>query len=319
MVGFVIMSYYNPDFETPVPAWVYFVCAGGLFAYQTLDNIDGKQARRTKSSSPLGELFDHVSDAMGVGSMIVTIGASCRVGPVLTLIVFFSVITPFFLYHWEEYFTGELILGEFDGPTESQCFVILLHIANGVFALIGYDFWAKEVAFGYNGKVVYSLGFCFLCLLSSIKLQWRMWRHVLGTLKRPFAEAFSVGVPFLTFFASALVYSAYTPEVLEHHRWDESRLLFFLLTLQFGYLTSRLIVQRVCKESAPIMYPISIPLFIAAVHAFLHRFFGVPHYVDVHVVLKVRRYGGREISRLIFLERFLLDSPLHSVCSSSAS
>ena len=85
LVGFVAMSYYNPDFETPVPAWVYFLCAGGLFAYQTLDNIDGKQARRTKSSSPLGELFDHVSDAMGVGTMITTVGASCRVGPVVTL------------------------------------------------------------------------------------------------------------------------------------------------------------------------------------------------------------------------------------------
>jgi hypothetical protein len=27
--------------------------------YQTLDALDGKQARRTKTSSPLGELFDH--------------------------------------------------------------------------------------------------------------------------------------------------------------------------------------------------------------------------------------------------------------------
>jgi phosphatidylglycerophosphate synthase len=27
--------------------------------YQTLDAIDGKQARRTGTSSPLGELFDH--------------------------------------------------------------------------------------------------------------------------------------------------------------------------------------------------------------------------------------------------------------------
>lgn len=31
----------------------------GLFAYQSLDAIDGKQARRTGASGPLGELFDH--------------------------------------------------------------------------------------------------------------------------------------------------------------------------------------------------------------------------------------------------------------------
>lgn len=34
-------------------------CALGLFAYQTFDAIDGKQARRTGTGSPLGELFDH--------------------------------------------------------------------------------------------------------------------------------------------------------------------------------------------------------------------------------------------------------------------
>lgn len=33
--------------------------SAGLFIYQSLDAIDGKQARRTGSSSPLGEVFDH--------------------------------------------------------------------------------------------------------------------------------------------------------------------------------------------------------------------------------------------------------------------
>lgn len=32
--------------------------------YQTLDNCDGKHAKRTKSGSPLGHLFDHGCDAL---------------------------------------------------------------------------------------------------------------------------------------------------------------------------------------------------------------------------------------------------------------
>jgi ethanolaminephosphotransferase len=32
--------------------------------YQTLDNVDGKQARRTGTSSGLGELFDHGIDSL---------------------------------------------------------------------------------------------------------------------------------------------------------------------------------------------------------------------------------------------------------------
>jgi phosphatidylglycerophosphate synthase len=47
-----------------VPSWVLLLCAIGLFVYQTLDAIDGKQARRTESSTPLGELFDHGCDAI---------------------------------------------------------------------------------------------------------------------------------------------------------------------------------------------------------------------------------------------------------------
>ena len=38
-----------------------------MFLYQSLDAIDGKQARRTNSQSPLGELFDHGCDSVSAG------------------------------------------------------------------------------------------------------------------------------------------------------------------------------------------------------------------------------------------------------------
>ena len=41
------------------PWWVYFLNGAAGLIYLHLDCIDGKQARRTKSSSPLGQLFDH--------------------------------------------------------------------------------------------------------------------------------------------------------------------------------------------------------------------------------------------------------------------
>jgi hypothetical protein len=39
--------------------WAFLWYAASLWTYQALDALDGKQARRTGSSSPLGELFDH--------------------------------------------------------------------------------------------------------------------------------------------------------------------------------------------------------------------------------------------------------------------
>lgn len=41
------------------PWWVFFSGGMAVLIYLHLDCIDGKQARRTKSSSPLGQLFDH--------------------------------------------------------------------------------------------------------------------------------------------------------------------------------------------------------------------------------------------------------------------
>ncbi|GJM90034.1 hypothetical protein PR202_ga06273 [Eleusine coracana subsp. coracana] len=54
-LGFV----YSPHLDTAPPRWVHLAHGLLLFIYQTFDAVDGKQARRTNSSSPLGELFDH--------------------------------------------------------------------------------------------------------------------------------------------------------------------------------------------------------------------------------------------------------------------
>lgn len=53
-----------------------------LFAYQTLDGCDGKQARRTKNSTPLGEIFDHGVDAIAASifmfSFVCSLDKYCR-------------------------------------------------------------------------------------------------------------------------------------------------------------------------------------------------------------------------------------------------
>lgn len=59
-----LLVYYSPDGKQEIPSYALVMAAIGLFIYQTLDACDGKQARRTGNSSPLGELFDHGCDAV---------------------------------------------------------------------------------------------------------------------------------------------------------------------------------------------------------------------------------------------------------------
>jgi phosphatidylglycerophosphate synthase len=70
LIGLIILALnlflYLPQDQTMTkefhPHYAIFT-AITLFIYQTLDAIDGKQARRTGTSSPLGQLFDHGCDA----------------------------------------------------------------------------------------------------------------------------------------------------------------------------------------------------------------------------------------------------------------
>ncbi len=59
LTSFTTTLLLSPNLEGPLPAWACLLSGLCLFLYSTLDAMDGKQARRTKTSSPLGQLFDH--------------------------------------------------------------------------------------------------------------------------------------------------------------------------------------------------------------------------------------------------------------------
>ena len=70
VINFALFTYYDFDFHTtsndfglvrkPIPSWVWLYCGVAQFLSHTLDGADGKQARRTKSTSPLGNIQDSV-------------------------------------------------------------------------------------------------------------------------------------------------------------------------------------------------------------------------------------------------------------------
>lgn len=74
------LLYYTPDLAQPCPPWVYASWAIGLFLYQTFDAIDGSQARRTRQSGPLGELFDHGVDALNTSLEVLIFAAAMQFG-----------------------------------------------------------------------------------------------------------------------------------------------------------------------------------------------------------------------------------------------
>lgn len=96
--------------------WPYSLLFFGacVFIYYTMDNVDGKQARRTHSSSPLGMCMDHGCDVLGVS--FIALGVSQMIGVNNSVIMLFSsqiaVLGTFWASVWSQYHSkGILVLG----------------------------------------------------------------------------------------------------------------------------------------------------------------------------------------------------------------
>lgn len=129
----------NDDFP---PRWIFLWNGISMLAYQTLDNMDGKQARRTKSSSPLGLLFDHGCDAInsifGSANWIIGMALVPQDNLLECWALIFGPFAMFYIATWEEYHTGELIMPIVNGPNEGLLGGALLSFASWLY---GPSFW----------------------------------------------------------------------------------------------------------------------------------------------------------------------------------
>ncbi|KAF7307605.1 hypothetical protein MIND_00555700 [Mycena indigotica] len=147
-LNFATLLYYDPQYLTEkggvvLPSWVYFSLAIGLFAYQSFDAIDGKQARRTGMAGPLGEMFDHGCDAMNTTLEAVLACHALNLGRSWwTVSSQVATLANFYLTTWEEYHTGQLYLGVFSGPVEGILMIVAIFTISGLY---GPAFWDTKI------------------------------------------------------------------------------------------------------------------------------------------------------------------------------
>mmetsp|Transcript_5724 Transcript_5724/g.12465 ORF Transcript_5724/g.12465 Transcript_5724/m.12465 type:complete len:511 (-) Transcript_5724:162-1694(-) len=150
-----------------VPGAIFLFNGCAMLIYQTLDNMDGKQARKTGSSSPLGLLFDHGCDAvntvLGSANWIAAMGmvpgnVSDLLGnddhgniqsksllseifggdAILAALLVLGPMILFYIGTWEQYYTGKLILPQFNGASDGIFLGATLHFVS---FLWGPMFW----------------------------------------------------------------------------------------------------------------------------------------------------------------------------------
>jgi ethanolaminephosphotransferase len=163
-----------------IPRWIFLYNALAMLGYQTLDNMDGKQARRTQSSSPLGLLFDHGCDAInsifgsanwiiGMALVVGVVPSSSSVNNTTSLWqVWALVFGPFAMFYvatWEQYYTGKLILPIINGPNEGLLGGILLSLTS---FLYGSHYWQQ---YDWQDTLEASLGMSVSSIIGDVKLR----------------------------------------------------------------------------------------------------------------------------------------------------
>ena len=251
-----------------------------------MDNVDGKQARRTGTSSGLGELFDH-----GIDSLNCTLASLCETAAMglgtSRAGIFTALIPclPMFFSTWETYHTHTLYLGFFNGPTEGLIIACTIMILSGYY---GPQIWTQKITdlvghhyfFGYHEFfgtysvidiwvpiLVISLFGAHVpfCVLNVVKARRRNNLPVLPV----FLEWSPMAV--YTFSIAAWLYSPYSTLM------SENRLVLFCLTMSFvfGRMTTKIILAHLTRQPFPYWTVMLTPLVGGAILGNLPRF-GLP-------------------------------------------
>jgi ethanolaminephosphotransferase len=139
--------------------------------YQLLDNLDGKQARRTGTSSPFGMLLDHGCDIFTNCLTAFNMSHLLVVGNhnILSYCVFFGLIVGFFAMTYEELKIGELHFPIVNATDEGNIILSSLGILCG---LIGNGWLGtvlfKTVTLGGLFSLFVFFGGC-MCIYSTFK------------------------------------------------------------------------------------------------------------------------------------------------------
>ncbi|CAG2120814.1 unnamed protein product, partial [Medioppia subpectinata] len=122
--------------------WAFIMCSLGVFLYQTLDALDGKQCYKVQNTQ-MEEVYDHGCDA--VSTIFVTLAVSCAIQlgrtPILLFLIFLSSMIAFFSTHWLCHIKHQMVFGKID-VSEGQLVMVIIHL---VTAFWGQKLWRTQV------------------------------------------------------------------------------------------------------------------------------------------------------------------------------
>ncbi|KAJ2516039.1 hypothetical protein H4217_004826 [Coemansia sp. RSA 1939] len=274
LIAMALNHIYAPNLVETCPRWVYFAYSLCVWIYGSFDAVDGKQARRTGTASPLGELFDHGCDSLVVSLVMVLFASTSQLGETWwTVALVFFALTNFYMSTMEEYHTHVLFLGYFSGPVEGILAFSLSTLATG---FLGPQFWATSVydlvpaipaslvahlpELSLAKMIVVSMG---LGLIPTVLTSFSNIAKACRQQGKSVVGAYADAIPFTASICSVTVWLRASPQILHEH------LVVFLMFVgfAFSYIVGRVIVAHVTGAPFPKLNRMHIPIFLGTANA----------------------------------------------------
>lgn len=253
------------DSPNPIPSGVWFAVSLLLFLSHTLDGIDGKQARRTGTSSPLGELFDHGCDSWSTvfitGTFYSVFGRNAdgySISEFRMYCILWTIFFSFHTSHWEKYNTGVMYL-----PWSYDIAMVGGTVLYALTGMLGYETWKVLLPGGRSPGVIVESVLYFFCygfaLAVTLKNIYVSYRDGTGKM-RPFLDAM---VPMVSYFLAlilCMVWVLASPNgILE----SSVRIFFLMSGTLYANMSCRLIVTQMSNTKAQAFNLLLIPLGLA--------------------------------------------------------
>uniref|UniRef100_A0A8C7D0H6 Ethanolaminephosphotransferase 1 n=1 Tax=Oncorhynchus kisutch TaxID=8019 RepID=A0A8C7D0H6_ONCKI len=274
--NFLMLSFYDYHFDASgMPPAVCLCGAGCVWVWcrlcvgvvQVLDGVDGKQARRTNSSTPLGELFDHGLDSWACVFFVATVYSIFGRGPsgvgVATLYyILWVVLFSFILSHWEKYNTGILFLPW--GYDISQVTISIVYIFT---AMVGVETWYEPIWWNFHYRDLFTfmiLGCSFTVTLPmSLYNVFKASRN--NTLKH--SSMYEAFLPFLSPVLLCLLSSVWVIFSPSGILQQQPRVFYLMVGTAFANVTCKLIVCQMsntrCQPLSWLLVPMATVVLLA--------------------------------------------------------
>ncbi|XKL68772.1 hypothetical protein PGB90_006541 [Kerria lacca] len=269
--SFLLLSYFdyyfyassnkNADWSS-IPNWVFAVVAFNIFISYTLDGIDGKQARRTQTSGPLGELFDHGLDSWTTVFIPIflysTFGRnSFSLPPKRLYFICWNVFFNFYISHVEKYNTGILYLPwSYDLSMLGTVFIF------GFTSVLSHNVWKKIIFRKYSIANLLEFFFYLSTCIFNIPIVIYNLYTAYSTKKGRnlgLAEGLRPLIPLIYFLLLSLIWLHYSPTNIVER---DPRAFCLLAGNIFSNICCKLIIAQMSNTRCQIFNWMLIPFSI---------------------------------------------------------